>query len=95
MPKKWTSILFVLWLLVMAFCVVKIVYWNSVSEDAHLEWYNDGDDPKNWDVEDIYANREADTKTARWMTAGIVWGVIGLIALIWARKLNSAEPVPR
>jgi hypothetical protein len=93
MPKKWTSLLFVLWLLVIAICAERVVHWDGVSEDAHIEWYGDSSDPKDWDGEELFDNRDADSKTAMWLTAGVVWVFGGSISPIWVRKLNASDIV--
>jgi len=88
---KFLTLLLVIWLLGLLVCAQRIVHWSGEAEDLAIDWFNKPEDEKDWEGEEFLARQEADRKVGIWTAGTVLWGVIGVAALIWVRRWEGRE----
>jgi hypothetical protein len=83
---KFLNISIVIWALVLAICILSVVYWIDVVDDIINEPFSRPPGDMSLTPEEIDDLNEADRQRASWGTRTFVWAYFGFqfLLVVWA-----------
>jgi hypothetical protein len=88
-------ILTIIWVVGLVICIQRGMFWKEEVEQLDIYRFSKPPDERHPTPEEVVARREADRNTVIWTTGAILWGVIGMVALLltwrWEERRKSDD----